>query len=128
MYPDHQSFVEELARTVTTSDPPSPGPYIPLDLTNGGVIEADPSWVPDVPIFGAYRFTSCSFVLRAHRNIGKSYRSGKHGLSKNWTGDCVGFFSIPAGRGRSKGDLPCYSKRRVNYPEYDCLHISRNLA
>ncbi|KAK0218291.1 hypothetical protein EDD85DRAFT_1029234 [Armillaria nabsnona] len=99
MYPDHQSFVEELARTITTSDPPSPGPYIPLELTDGGVIEADPSWVPGVPIFGAYRFTSCSFVLRAHRNIGKS------------------FSSIPAGSGRSKGDLPCYSKRRVNYPD-----------
>ncbi|KAK0434300.1 hypothetical protein EV421DRAFT_1840525 [Armillaria borealis] len=99
MYPDHQSFVEELARTITTSYPPSPGPYIPLELTNEGVIEADPSWVPGVPIFG------------------KSCRSDKHGLSKDWTGDCVGFFSIPAGRGRSKGDLPCYSKRRVNYPD-----------
>ncbi len=50
LYSDHQSFVEELARTITTSDPPSPGPYIPLELTNGGVIEADPSWVPGVPI------------------------------------------------------------------------------
>ncbi len=30
--------------------PPSPGPYIPLDLTKGGEIEADPSWVPGVPI------------------------------------------------------------------------------
>ncbi|PBL04142.1 hypothetical protein ARMGADRAFT_1022625 [Armillaria gallica] len=49
-YPDHQSFVlEEPARNIT-SDPPSHGPYIPLELTNRNVVEADPSRISGVPI------------------------------------------------------------------------------
>ncbi|KAK0193445.1 hypothetical protein F5146DRAFT_998042 [Armillaria mellea] len=81
------SFIEELGHCITTTDLPSPGSYIPLGLTNGGIIEVDPSWVPGMPIFGDH-FTSCSFQ--------------KTWVEKKWTGNSANFFSIPVGRGRSK--------------------------
>ncbi|KAK0464783.1 uncharacterized protein EV420DRAFT_1063395 [Desarmillaria tabescens] len=106
IYSDHQNFVEELSRTITTNDPPSPGPYIPLELTDKDIHEADRRWIHGVPIFG------------------KSW-SGKRGLSTDWSGDTIGFFSIPSGRGRSNGDSPLDSESVINFPQgmSVCLNI-----